>query len=81
MEIWNSLSCPQRILPPDRIRSHLSLVKFLPGGVSTGVKRQGHEADHLLPYRAEGKNIELYLHSPIRLNGLINPLKPPALTY
>jgi hypothetical protein len=43
----------------------------VPGALSPGVKRQGHEADHffhLVPRRRMG---ELYLHSPVCLRGLV----------
>jgi hypothetical protein len=39
--------------------------------LSLGVKRSGHEADHSPPSSVEVKEcVELYLHSPIRLNGV-----------
>jgi hypothetical protein len=41
-------------------------------GLSLGVKRQGREADHSPPSSAEVKEcVELYLHSPIRLHGVV----------
>jgi hypothetical protein len=40
-------------------------IQWVPGAVSLGVKRPGHEADHSLPSSAEVKEcVELYLHSP-----------------
>jgi hypothetical protein len=37
-----------------------------------GVKRQGREADHSPPTSAEvKKNVDLYIHSPIRLHGVM----------
>jgi hypothetical protein len=37
-----------------------------------GVKRHGREAGHLPPTSAEvKKNVELYIHSPIRLHGVV----------
>jgi hypothetical protein len=39
---------------------------------SLGVMRPGREADHSPPYSAEVKEcVELYLHSPIRLHGVV----------
>jgi hypothetical protein len=44
--------------------------------LSLGVKRPGHEADHSHPSSAEVKElVELYLHSPIRLHGVVLNLK------
>jgi hypothetical protein len=41
-------------------------------GSFPGVKRPGHEADHSSPSSAEVKErVELYLHSPIRLHGVV----------
>jgi hypothetical protein len=41
-------------------------------GSFSGVKRLGREADHSLPSSAEVKEcVELYLHSPIRLHGVV----------
>jgi hypothetical protein len=35
-------------------------------------KRPGREADHTLPTSAEGKEyLDLYIHSPIRLHGVV----------
>jgi hypothetical protein len=42
------------------------------GALSPGVKRPGLEADHSPPASAEVKeNVDLYIHSPIRLHGLV----------
>jgi hypothetical protein len=43
------------------------------GGSFPGIKRQGHEADHSTPTGAEvkKKNVDLYIHSPIRLHGVM----------
>jgi hypothetical protein len=38
---------------------------------NTGIKRPGSETDLSLPSRAEVINVELYLHSPIRLRGIV----------
>jgi hypothetical protein len=41
-------------------------------GSFPGVKRPGREADHSPPSSAEVKEwVELYLHSPICLNGVV----------
>jgi hypothetical protein len=42
-------------------------IKSLPGAGTSGVKRQGHEADDSLPYTAKDKNMKLYL----RLNSVL----------
>jgi hypothetical protein len=40
-------------------------IQWVPGALSVGVKRPGHEADHLPPSSAEVKEcVELYFHSP-----------------
>jgi hypothetical protein len=36
-----------------------------------GVQRQGYEAHHTPPSSAEVKKVELYLHSPICLHGIV----------
>jgi hypothetical protein len=36
-----------------------------------GVKLPGREADHSSPSRAEVECVELYLHSPVRLHGVV----------
>jgi hypothetical protein len=42
------------------------------GTLSPGVKRLGCEADHSPPASAEvKKNVDLYIHSPIRLHGVV----------
>jgi hypothetical protein len=47
-------------------------VQWAPGALSLGVKRSGREADHSLPSSAEVKEcVDLYLHSPIRLHGVV----------
>jgi hypothetical protein len=46
--------------------------QWIPGALSLGVKRPGREADHLPPSSAEVKEcVDLYLHSPIRLHGVM----------
>jgi hypothetical protein len=40
-------------------------IQWVPGALSLGVKRPGHEADHSPPSSADVKEwVELYLHSP-----------------
>jgi hypothetical protein len=40
-------------------------IQWVPGSISLGIKRLGHEADHSPPSIAEVKEcVELYLHSP-----------------
>jgi len=47
-------------------------IQWVPGALSLGVERQGREADHSPPSSAEIKEfVELYLHSPIRLHGVV----------
>jgi hypothetical protein len=47
-------------------------IEWVPGALSLGVERRGREADHSPPSNAEVKEcVELYLHSPIRLHGLV----------
>jgi hypothetical protein len=49
-----------------------SPIQRVPGALSLGVKRAGHEADHSPPSRSEVKEcVELYLHSPICLHGVV----------
>jgi hypothetical protein len=47
-------------------------IQRVPAALSLGVKRPGREVNHSPPYSAEVKEcVELYLHSPIRLNGVV----------
>jgi hypothetical protein len=47
-------------------------IQWVPGTLSLEVKRPGREADHSPPSSAEVKEcVERYLHSPIRLHGLV----------
>jgi hypothetical protein len=49
-----------------------SPILWVPGALSLGVKRSGRETDHSSPSSAEVKEcVELYLHSPIRLRGVV----------
>jgi hypothetical protein len=47
-------------------------IQWVGGVLSVGVKRPGREASHSPPSSAEVKErVELYLHSPIRLQGVV----------
>jgi hypothetical protein len=47
-------------------------IQWVPGALSLGVKRPGREADHSPPSSAGVKEcVELYVHSPIRLHGVV----------
>jgi hypothetical protein len=47
-------------------------ISWVPGALSLGVKWLGREADHSPPSSAEIKEgVELYLHSPICLRGVV----------
>jgi len=49
-----------------------SSIQWVPGALSLGAKRPGREADHSPPSSAEVKEcVKLYLHSPIRLHGVV----------
>jgi hypothetical protein len=51
-------------------------IPWVPGALSLGVKRPGREADHSPPSSTEVKEcVELYLHSPVRLHGMVFSLK------
>jgi hypothetical protein len=47
-------------------------IQWVPGALSLGLKRKEREAHHSPPCSAEVKEcVELYLHSPIRLHGVV----------
>jgi hypothetical protein len=47
-------------------------IQWVPGALSLGVNRPGREADHSSPTSAEvKKNVDLYIHFPIRLHGVV----------
>jgi hypothetical protein len=51
-------------------------IQWRSGAVFLGAKRPGRKADHSLPTSAEAKEcVELYLHSPVRLHGVVLSLK------
>jgi hypothetical protein len=53
-----------------------SPIQWVPGALSLGVRRPGHEADHLSPSGAEAKEyVELYLYSPSTLLWRVAHLK------
>jgi hypothetical protein len=57
---------------PDRLWGPHSLLPIGTGTLSSGVKRPGREADHSPSTSAEvQKNVDLYIHSPIRLHGML----------
>jgi hypothetical protein len=52
--------------------AHPAYCPMRTGDSFPGVKRPGREADHSRPSSAEvGECVELYLHFPIRLNGVV----------
>jgi hypothetical protein len=52
--------------------AHQPPIQWVPGALSLGVKWPGSESDHSPPFSAEIKEcVELYLHSPIRLHGVV----------
>jgi hypothetical protein len=47
-------------------------IQWVPVALSVGLKRPGREADHSSPSGVEVKEcVELYLHSPVRLHGVV----------
>jgi hypothetical protein len=47
-------------------------IQWVPGALSLEIKRPGRETDHSPPSGAKVKEcVELYLHSPIRLHGVV----------
>jgi hypothetical protein len=54
-------------------------IQWVPWALSLGVKRPGSKADNSPPSSAEFKEcVELYLHSPIRLHGVVLSLSTEA---
>jgi hypothetical protein len=47
------------------------LFQWASGSLSPKVKRKVCEADHSLPSVPNSRMVELYLHSPVRLHGLV----------
>jgi hypothetical protein len=53
-------------------------IQWVAGALSLAVKRPWRESDHSPPSNAKGKEwVELYLHSPIRLHGVVKKVKLP----
>jgi hypothetical protein len=46
-------------------------IQWVPGALSPGVKRQGREADQTSSKCQGQENVDLYIHSPIRLHGVV----------
>jgi len=46
-------------------------IQWVPGALSLGIKQQGREANHSPPPSAKVKCVEIYLHSPIHLHGMV----------
>jgi hypothetical protein len=46
-------------------------IQCVPGAFSPVEKWHGREADHLPPSSASLGMVELYLHSPVRINGVV----------
>jgi hypothetical protein len=51
------------------LESNKPPIQWVPVALSTGVKRQGLETDH--SPSASQENMDLYIHSPIRLHGVV----------
>jgi hypothetical protein len=46
-------------------------IEWVPGTVSSGVKRPGREADHSAPASAEVKKMWIYTSTPVRIHGVV----------
>jgi hypothetical protein len=51
--------------------AHPTAYTMVTRGFYLGVKRPGREVDHTPPSSAEVECVELYLHCPIRLHGVV----------
>jgi hypothetical protein len=52
--------------------AYFGCIQWVPRALFLGVKRPGIEANHSLPSSSEVKEcVELYLHSPILLHGVV----------
>jgi hypothetical protein len=61
---------------PDWVTMKKNQLLWVPGPLSLGVKRQGHEADHSPPSSTDVKNGWSYTSTyPIRLHGVVLSLK------
>jgi hypothetical protein len=56
---------------PDQLWAHPASYPMGTGAFSPGVKRPGREADHSPACIARSGMMELYIHSPIRLHGIV----------
>jgi hypothetical protein len=52
--------------------SHSASIQWVARALSPEVKRPGYETDYSPPSSAEVKNVELYLHSIIHINGVVH---------
>jgi hypothetical protein len=66
LEIFLHSTSPRPSLGPTQAPT-----QWVPGALSPTVKRLAREADHSPPSSAEIRMVELYLHSPIRLRGMV----------
>jgi hypothetical protein len=78
--VCTSLTLPPPPPPPISVLQYFATrlshiyppIQWVPGALSLGVKRPGREAYYSPPSSAEAKEwVELYLHSPIHLNGVV----------
>jgi hypothetical protein len=53
------------------LRSTKLPIQWVPGAVFPGLKRPGREADHSPPASAKVKKMWIYIHSTIRLHGVV----------
>jgi len=63
-------------------RTALRPTQWIAGSFSLGIKRPGREADQSPPSSAEVRErVELHLHSPIRLHGVVLSFKEAQGLY
>jgi hypothetical protein len=67
-EVARIFSYPRR---SDRLGLTQRLVQRVHGAVSPRIKRPGRDANHSSQARAEVKNVNLYIHSPMVLHGIV----------
>jgi hypothetical protein len=48
-----------------------SPIQWVPTAPSSGIKRQRREADHSFPSNTGQETVDLYIHFPIRLRGVV----------
>jgi hypothetical protein len=51
--------------------SYTYIYKFVDHAISPGINRPGREADHTSNQCRGQENVDLYIHSPIRLHGVV----------